>query len=178
MDIAVCAAVVTGGASGLGAATARALAAKGAKVALFDLQADKGEALAAEIGGLFCRVDVTLDESVEAGFAAARAAHGQERILVNCAGTGHAIKTASRSKEDGTIRHHPLDAFDRIMAEDFENMAPIQRSLESPAFRGVPLNYQERRIWHFHEQLDRMLGAELVPPSLRVQPLLGAYVGD
>ena len=64
------------------------------------------------------------------------------------------------------------------MAEDFENMAPIQRSLESPAFRGVPLNYQERRIWHFHEQLDRMLGTERIPPRLRVQPLLGAYVGD
>src|SRR6218665_2044759 len=109
------AAVVTGGASGLGAATARALAAKGAKVALFDLNAEKGEALAAELGGLFCLVDVTSDESVDAGFAKARAAHGQERVLVNCAGTGNAIKTASRSKEDGTIRHFPIDAFDRIV---------------------------------------------------------------
>src|SRR6476660_971309 len=92
-------AVVTGGASGLGAATARALAAKGAKVALFDLNAEKGEALAAELGGVFCAVDVTSDDSVDAGFAKARAAHGQERILVNCAGTGNAIKTASRSRE-------------------------------------------------------------------------------
>ena len=70
------AAVVTGGASGLGAATARALAAKGVKVALFDLQKDKGEAVAAEIGGIFCEVNVTSDESVAAGFAKARAAHG------------------------------------------------------------------------------------------------------
>jgi NAD(P)-dependent dehydrogenase (short-subunit alcohol dehydrogenase family) len=108
------AAVVTGGASGLGAATARALAEKGAKVALFDLNAEKGEALAAELGGVFCAVDVTGD-SVDAGFAKARAAHGQERILVNCAGTGNAIKTASRSREDGSIRHFPLDAFDRII---------------------------------------------------------------
>ena len=115
MDLANSAAVVTGGASGLGAATARALAAKGAKVAIFDLQVDKGEALAAEIGGVFCKVDVTSDDSVDAGFAAARAAHGQERILVNCAGTGNAAKTAGRSKQDGSIKHFPLDAFDRII---------------------------------------------------------------
>ena len=115
MDLANSAAVVTGGASGLGAATARALAARGAKVAIFDLQADKGEALADEIGGVFCKVDVTSDDSVDAGFAAARAAHGQERILVNCAGTGNAAKTAGRSKQDGSINHFPLDAFDRII---------------------------------------------------------------
>ena len=77
------AAVVTGGASGLGEATARQLAAKGVKVAIFDLQAEKGMAVAAEIGGVFCEVNVTSDESVDAGFAKARAAHGQERILVN-----------------------------------------------------------------------------------------------
>lgn len=109
------AAVVTGGASGLGAATARALAAKGVKVALFDLQKEKGEALAAEIGGIFCEVNVTSDESVDAGFAKARAAHGQERVLVNCAGIGNAVKTASRSKEDGSIKHFPLDAFNLVI---------------------------------------------------------------
>lgn len=109
------AAVVTGGASGLGAATARALAAKGARVAIFDLQRDKGEALAAEIGGLFCEVDVTGDASVDAGFERARAAHGQEAVLVCCAGTGNAVKTASRSKEDGSIKHFPLSAFDRLV---------------------------------------------------------------
>ena len=109
------AAVVTGGASGLGAATARALAAKGAKVAIFDLQQEKGEALAAEIGGVFCEVNVTSDESVDVGFAKARAAHGQERVLVNCAGIGNALKTVSRSKEDGAIRHFPLDAFNFVI---------------------------------------------------------------
>jgi NAD(P)-dependent dehydrogenase (short-subunit alcohol dehydrogenase family) len=108
-------AVVTGGASGLGAATARALAAKGVKVAIFDLQEGKGEAIAAEIGGVFAQVNVTSDESVDAGFAKARAAHGQERILVNCAGTGNAIKTASRAKEDGSIKHFPLDAFNWVI---------------------------------------------------------------
>lgn len=105
------AAVVTGGASGLGAATARALAAKGVKVAIFDMQKDKGEAVAAEIGGVFCEVNVTSEESVDAGFAKARAAHGQERVLVNCAGVGNGFKTASRNREDGSIKHFPIDAF-------------------------------------------------------------------
>ncbi len=108
-------AVVTGGASGLGAATARALAAKGVKVAIFDLQAEKGAALATEIGGTFCEVNVTEDASVDAGFAKARAAHGQERILVNCAGVGNAMKTASRSKEDGSIKHFSLEAFNWVV---------------------------------------------------------------
>jgi NAD(P)-dependent dehydrogenase (short-subunit alcohol dehydrogenase family) len=108
-------AVVTGGASGLGAATARLLASRGARVALFDLSQENGSALAAEIGGLFCHVDVTQEGSVDAGFAQARAALGQESILVNCAGTGNAIKTASRDKETGQPRHYPIDAFARII---------------------------------------------------------------
>ena len=108
-------AVVTGGASGLGEATARALAAKGAKVAIFDLQEEKGKAVAADIGGIFCEVNVTDDDSVDAGFAKAREAHGQERILVNCAGTGSAIKTASRDKQTGETKHFPLDAFNWLI---------------------------------------------------------------
>ncbi len=108
-------AVITGGASGLGAATARALAAKGVKVAIFDLQAEKGEAIAKELGGVFCEVNVTSDESVSAGFEKARAANGQERILVNCAGTGAAMKTASRSKQDGSIKYYPADAFNWLI---------------------------------------------------------------
>lgn len=109
------AAVVTGGASGLGAATARALAAKGVKVAIFDLQEEKGKAIAEEIGGVFCECNVMDDGSVDAAFAKAREAHGQERVLVNCAGTGNAIKTVSRSKEDGSIKHFPLEAFNWII---------------------------------------------------------------
>ena len=109
------AAVVTGGASGLGEATARALAAQGVKVAIFDMNEARGEEVAAEIGGVFCKVNVTSDADVDAGFEKARAAHGQERILVNCAGTGNAIKTASRDKATGEAKHFPLDAFDRII---------------------------------------------------------------
>ncbi|HEY2658478.1 MAG TPA: SDR family NAD(P)-dependent oxidoreductase [Caulobacteraceae bacterium] len=108
-------AVITGGASGLGEATARALAAQGVKVAIFDMNEAKGEAVAKELGGVFCKVNVTSEEDVDAGFAKARAAIGQERILVNCAGTGNAIKTASRDKQTGAIKHFPLEAFNLII---------------------------------------------------------------
>jgi NAD(P)-dependent dehydrogenase (short-subunit alcohol dehydrogenase family) len=109
------AAVVTGGASGLGEATVRALAGKGVKVAIFDMNEQKGEAVAKDVGGVFCKCNVTSEEEVDAAFAKARAAHGQERILVNCAGTGNAIKTASRDKQTGETRHFPLDAFNAII---------------------------------------------------------------
>ena len=108
-------AVITGGASGLGEATARALAGHGVKVALFDLQKDRGESVAAEIGGLFCRVDVTNEDSVGEGFARARSAYGQERILVNCAGTANAIRTASRDRKTGEIRFFPPHEFDKVI---------------------------------------------------------------
>ena len=93
----------------------RQLAAQGVKVAIFDMNEAKGEAVAKEVGGVFCKVNVTSEEDVDAGFAKARAAHGQERILVNCAGVGNAIKTASRAKEDGSIKHFPLDAFEWVI---------------------------------------------------------------
>ena len=109
------AAIVTGGASGLGRATATALAAHGVKVAIFDMNPETGEAVAAELGGVFCQVDVTSEEAVDAAFAKARSAHGQERVLVNCAGIGNAIKTVSRSKETGELRHFPIAAFEKIV---------------------------------------------------------------
>ncbi len=109
-------AVVTGGASGLGEATARALAAHGVKVALFDMNAERGEVIAAEIGGIFCQVNVTDDASVEAGLAKARAANGQERVLVNCAGIASAMKTLGRDRETGAIKEHFMDLFERTIA--------------------------------------------------------------
>ena len=105
------AAVVTGGASGLGEASARALAAKGAKVALFDLNEERANRVAAEIGGIACMVDVSDESSVDAGFAKARAAHGQERVLVCCAGIGTIGKTVRRDRETGEIGHLPVDLF-------------------------------------------------------------------
>ncbi|WP_428696217.1 SDR family NAD(P)-dependent oxidoreductase [Stappia sp.] len=103
-------AVVTGGASGLGAATARRLAAAGVKVTLFDMNVEQGEAVAAEIGGAFVAVDVTSNDSVEKGFAAARAHFGVERILVNCAGIAPVAKTTSRGEP------HPMDMFEKVIA--------------------------------------------------------------
>lgn len=108
-------AVITGGASGLGAAVARRLASNGVKVALFDLNESLGEALAQELGGVFCKVNVASDDEVDAAFTKSRAAHGQERILVNCAGIGGAAKTASRDKNSGDTRHFPLDVFERVI---------------------------------------------------------------
>jgi NAD(P)-dependent dehydrogenase (short-subunit alcohol dehydrogenase family) len=108
-------AVVTGGASGLGEATSRLLASHGVKVAIFDMNEAKGEEVAKEIGGVFCKVNVTSDAEVDAAFAKARAAIGQERILINCAGTGNAAKTAGRDRNTGEIKHFPLDAFNLII---------------------------------------------------------------
>lgn len=108
-------AVITGGASGLGAATARLFASKGVKVGIFDLNAEQGEALAAELGGAFARVDVTSEEQVVAGFKTIRAALGQERLLINCAGVGFAKKTAGRDKKTGEIEHFPLPHFEKII---------------------------------------------------------------
>lgn len=93
------AAVVTGGASGLGKASAHSLAAAGAKVAIFDINEAAGEAVAKEIGGVFCKVDIMSEESAVAGFEKARAAHGQERVLVHCAMTARRGKTLSFDKE-------------------------------------------------------------------------------
>ena len=89
-------AIVTGGASGLGAATAAQLSANGMRVVLFDRNAEKGAAQARRIGGAFEPVDVSDPASVAAGIDAATAAFGTPRVLVNCAGIGGAAKTVSR----------------------------------------------------------------------------------
>ena len=112
MDIKGIAAVVTGAASGLGEATARELARRGAKVAVFDRDSAKGETVAAEIGGVYCEVDVTSDEKVAAAFAKAREAHGQERVLVNCAGVANAAKTVGRDKETKAAKFYPIGQFE------------------------------------------------------------------
>ncbi len=109
------AAVVTGGASGLGAATAKALAAKGVRVALLDLNADLGEKLAKELGGVFAKCDVTNEGNVDSALAAVRKAHGQERILVNCAGIGVAKRITRRVKETNAIEPHDLATFAKVI---------------------------------------------------------------
>jgi len=91
------------------------LAEKGAKVAIFDMNATHGEAVAADTGGLFCRVDATEEASLIAGFAKARPAHGQERVLVNCAGIAIGDKTVRRDKETGAALPHSLAGFARAV---------------------------------------------------------------
>ena len=103
--------VVTGGASGLGLATARVLRACGAKVAIFDLNAEAGAGIAEEIGATFCEVDILSEESVIAGFDKARAANGQERALVHCAVAAKGGKTVSFDKKTG--------GFKRMSSEDY-----------------------------------------------------------
>jgi NAD(P)-dependent dehydrogenase (short-subunit alcohol dehydrogenase family) len=102
-------AVITGGASGLGAATAELLAAAGASIAVFDLNEELGTAVARKVGGTFAKVNVTSEEDVVAGLDAAQKAHGVPRVLVNCAGGGSAAKTASRGQP------HPLATFRKVV---------------------------------------------------------------
>lgn len=109
-------AVVTGGASGLGAATARALAAKGVKVAIFDVNEENGRKVAEEIGGSFFTVDVTDEASIDSALAGARKTNGQEQILVNCAGIVFGMKTASRHRETGAVRAHGVPEFAKVIA--------------------------------------------------------------
>jgi NAD(P)-dependent dehydrogenase (short-subunit alcohol dehydrogenase family) len=109
------AALVTGGASGLGEASARRLAAAGAKVTLLDMQEERGRTVAGEIGGHFERCDVTDEASVDAAIAGAAKVHGGARILVNCAGIVIGQKTISRKKETGEIVPHALVGFAKVV---------------------------------------------------------------
>jgi len=131
------AAVVTGGASGLGRASAEALAASGIKVAIFDLNEEAGTEVANAIGGVFCKVDIMDEGSVVAGFEKARAAHGQERITVHCAMATRRVKTLAFDKEAGKLKrlstedyaygvHGILIASYRIASLSAEGMATLE----------------------------------------------------
>ena len=108
-------AIVTGGASGLGEATARMLTGKGVRVAIFDLSGEKGEAVARDIGGIFCHADVTAEASVDTALERARSAHGVERILVNCAGIVHGRRTVTKDRDSGVLRAHDLASFRKVV---------------------------------------------------------------
>lgn len=109
MDISNAKAVITGGASGLGEATARHFRACGAQVTIFDRAAERGRDVAAEIGASFAQVDVTDEASVQAGLDAATEAMGGLNVLVNCAGIGTAMKTLGREGP------HPLELFQQTI---------------------------------------------------------------
>lgn len=115
------AAIVTGGASGLGEGAARALAAAGCKVAIFDLQEERGREVAAELSGLFVRCDVSSADSAEAAFAIAREAHGRCGIAVNCAGIAPGSRILGKS---GPM---PLDNFDKVIQVNLVGSFNIMR---------------------------------------------------
>jgi NAD(P)-dependent dehydrogenase (short-subunit alcohol dehydrogenase family) len=121
MDFKNVPAVVTGGASGLGEGSARALAAAGAKVAIFDLNEERGRQIAEELGGIFVRCDVSSAESAEAAFAAAREAHGPCGIAVNCAGIAPAGKIVGK---EGPM---PLEDFNKVIQVNLVGSFNIMR---------------------------------------------------
>src|SRR5262245_38529047 len=144
------AAVVTGGGSGLGEATARALAAKGVKVAIFDLNESEGRRVAKETGGQFWKCDVASEESASSALAAARQAHGQERILINCAGVAAGKRTVRRIRETGAIEAHDLATFAKCVEVNlvgtFNMVAKCaagmmaEKPLDADGERGVIIN--------------------------------------
>ena len=135
MDISGSTAIVTGAASGIGAACARQLAAKGATVVVADLQADKGEALAQEIGGAFAQVDVTQTDQITAAVNAA-AEIAPLRAVVNSAGIGWAQRTIGR---DGQIESaHDLAAFTRVIAINLIGTFDVVRLAATAMSRNEP----------------------------------------
>jgi NAD(P)-dependent dehydrogenase (short-subunit alcohol dehydrogenase family) len=141
MDITGASAIVTGGASGIGAAVARQLAAKGARVVVADLNAEKGQELADEIGGAFAPVDVTRTEQIQAAIEVAEGL-GTLRVLVNSAGIGWAQRTVGR---DGTYESAAdLDAFKKVVAINLIGTFDAVRLVGTAISRTEPTESGER----------------------------------
>ena len=140
MDINGVAALVTGGGSGLGAATARHLAAAGAKVTCLDVNVDAAKAVAADIDGLGLKCDVTDAASSEAAIAEAQAAHGVGRIVVNCAGVGTPGKAVGK--------HGPLalEAFAQVVNINLIGTFNIIRLSAAAMQKEEPLDTAERGV--------------------------------
>ncbi len=140
MNVAGHAAIVTGGASGLGAATARRLAQLGAKVAVLDRDEARAEAVAAEIGGVAAPCDVADEATVTAALERAREAHGAARIVINCAGIGTARRMIGR---DGPM---PLADFERVVRVNLIGTFNVTRLATAPLTALEPLESGERGI--------------------------------
>ena len=134
------AAIVTGGGSGLGAATARRLAAEGAKVALLDVNLEQTEKVAAEIGGIAIACDVSSADAAEAAIAKAADAHGDARILVNCAGIAPASRVVGREAP------HDLDLFRKVIEVNLVGSFNMLRLVADRAAKLDPLEDGERAI--------------------------------
>ena len=138
------AALVTGGASGLGEATARALAAQGAKVAVLDRNAELAEKVAADIGGVACPCDITDAASVQAAIDKAAAAHGPARILMNVAGIGSAKRVVQR---DGSAA--PLEDFARVANINLIGTYNVSRLFAAACSKLDVLDNGERGVMMF-----------------------------
>ncbi len=134
------AAIVTGGASGLGAATARAFADAGARVTIFDLNEGVGKKLAGDIGGLFFEVDVADGESTQSAIAEAEVMHGTARILVNCAGIAPPSKTVSRGEP------HDLALFEKVIRVNLIGTFNCTRLAAARMAAADPVNEEERGV--------------------------------
>jgi NAD(P)-dependent dehydrogenase (short-subunit alcohol dehydrogenase family) len=141
MDLKNSSSIVTGGASGIGAATARRFAALGSKVVIADLQAEKGEALAKEIGGAFCKVDVTKTEDIVAAIEMA-ASMGPIRALVNSAGIGWAQRTIG--KDGNYDSAHNLDVFKKVLAINLIGTFDCVRLVATAMSKNEPMAFGER----------------------------------
>ena len=131
-------AIVTGGASGLGEATARMLAENGAKVTILDLNQERGGKIAGEIGGIFSSCDVNDEKSIQIGLNAAKEAHGSGRILVNCAGIAAASRVVGRNGP------HDLEMFTKIISVNLIGTFNATRLFAVDASRLDPLEDGER----------------------------------
>ena len=134
------AAIVTGGGSGLGAATAKRLATAGCRVAALDIDEAAAQATAARSGGIGIKCDVADSASAEAAIAAARAAHGPARILVNCAGIGNAGRIVGR---EGPLK---LDAFERVIRVNLIGTFNMLRLAAAEMSENEPLEENERGV--------------------------------
>lgn len=144
MQISGHAALVTGGASGLGEATARELARLGARVAILDVNLALAEAVANDIGGLACACDITSTESVAAAIAKAREAHGAARILMNIAGVGGAKRIVQK---DGSAA--PLEDFARVVNINLIGAYNVARLFASECAALAPMDDKERGVIMF-----------------------------
>ena len=134
------AAIVTGGGSGLGAATAERLAKAGCRVAAVDINEAAANSTAERIGGIGIKCDVSDSASAEAAFATARATHGPVRILVNCAGIGNAGRIVGR---DGPLK---LDAFERVIRVNLIGTFNMLRLAAAEMSDTDPLEDNERGV--------------------------------
>ena len=141
MDITGVSAIVTGGASGLGEATCRLLAERGAKVVVVDMNDDKGNALASEIGGAFCHADVTNTDEVIAAIETAKEM-GPLRVLVNCAGIGWATRTIGKDGQYDSA--HDLEIFRKVVEVNLIGTFNCVRLAATAMSQNAPLDNDER----------------------------------